>query len=51
MKALESIEGYRDIFGGPVISFGPKKHQGTTDVLYFQIQKGRFVQIAGPLKY
>lgn len=51
VKALESIEGYRDIFGGPVISFGPKKHQGTTDVLYFQIQKGRFVQIAGPLKY
>jgi len=51
LAALESINGYRDIFGGPVISFAPNKHQGTTDVLFYQIQKGRFVQIAGPLKY
>lgn len=51
LAALEGINGYRDIFGGPVISFGPNKHQGTTDVLFYQIQKGRFVQIAGPLKY
>lgn len=51
VKALEAVDGYRDIFGGPVISFGPQKHQGTTDVLFYQIQKGRFVQIAGPLKY
>ena len=52
IKGLESISGYRDIFGGPVISFGPQKHQGTTDVLFFQVQKGRFVQIAdGPIKY
>lgn len=51
-KALEGISGYRDIFGGPVISFGPQKHQGTTEVLFYQIQKGRFVQIAdGPIKY
>jgi branched-chain amino acid transport system substrate-binding protein len=52
LSALEGISGYRDIFGGPVISFGPNKHQGTTDVLFYQIQKGRFVQIAdGPIKY
>ncbi|WP_341704105.1 ABC transporter substrate-binding protein [Ferrovibrio sp.] len=51
LSGLESISGYRDIFGGPVIGFGPDKHQGTTDVLFFQIQKARFVQIAGPLKY
>ncbi|MBS4045794.1 MAG: ABC transporter substrate-binding protein [Alphaproteobacteria bacterium] len=52
LSALEGISGYRDIFGGPVISFGPQKHQGTTDVLFYQIQKGRFVQIAdGPIKY
>ncbi|WP_298726037.1 ABC transporter substrate-binding protein [uncultured Ferrovibrio sp.] len=51
VKALEGIQGYRDIFGGPVINFGPQKHQGTTEVLFYQIQKGRFVQIAGPLKY
>jgi branched-chain amino acid transport system substrate-binding protein len=52
IKGLESISGYRDIFGGPVISFGPQKHQGTTEVLFFQIQKGRFTQIAGgPIRY
>jgi branched-chain amino acid transport system substrate-binding protein len=51
VKALEGIQGYRDIFGGPVINFGPQKNQGTTEVLFYQIQKGRFVQIAGPLKY
>jgi branched-chain amino acid transport system substrate-binding protein len=51
LKALEGITGYRDIFGGPVINFGPQKHLGTNEVLLYQIQKGRFVQIAGPLKY
>ena len=51
LKALESIQGYRDIFGGPVLNFGPDKHLGTNEVLLYQIQKGRFVQIAGPLKY
>lgn len=51
LKALESIQGYRDIFGGPVVSFGPDKHHGTDEVLFFQVQKGRFVQIAGPFKH
>src|SRR5256884_2170845 len=27
VKALESIKGYRDIFNGPEVSFGPDKHQ------------------------
>ncbi|HLT77801.1 MAG TPA: ABC transporter substrate-binding protein [Ferrovibrio sp.] len=51
VKALESISGYRDIFGGPVVNFGPDKHLGTNEVLLYQIQKGRFVKIAGPLRY
>lgn len=52
VKALEGISGYRDIFGGPVISFGPQKHQGTTEVLFYQIQKGRFTPVGtGPIMY
>ncbi|WP_185973663.1 ABC transporter substrate-binding protein [Ferrovibrio terrae] len=52
VKGLESLSGYRDIFGGPVLNFGPNKHLGTNEVLFYQIQKGRFVQIAdGPIKY
>lgn len=52
LAALESINGYRDIFGGPVISFAADKHQGTTDVLFYQIRKGRFTPVTdGPIKY
>jgi branched-chain amino acid transport system substrate-binding protein len=51
LKALESIQGYRDIFGGPVVNFAKDKHLGSNEVLMYQIQKGRFVQVAGPLKY
>ncbi|WP_300297071.1 ABC transporter substrate-binding protein [Ferrovibrio sp.] len=51
LQAMEGITGYRDIFGGPVINFGPQKHLGTNEVLLYQVRKGRFVQIAGPLKY
>jgi len=51
IKAMEGMQGYRDIFGGPVISFGPNKHFGSDEVLLFQVQKGRFVQIAGPFKH
>src|SRR4029077_12474012 len=28
VKGLESIRGYRDIFNGPEVTFGPDKHQG-----------------------
>jgi branched-chain amino acid transport system substrate-binding protein len=51
LKALEGIQGYRDIFGGPVVNFAKDKHLGSNEVLMYQIQKGRFVQVAGPLKY
>jgi len=28
VKGLESIRGYKDIFNGPEVNFGPDKHQG-----------------------
>src|SRR3546814_7063979 len=31
LKAMESIKGYRDIFGGPVVSFGPDRHHVTDE--------------------
>lgn len=31
--------------------FGPQERRGANEVLLCQIKKGRFVQIAGPLKY
>ncbi|MFN4163502.1 MAG: ABC transporter substrate-binding protein [Ferrovibrio sp.] len=51
ITAMESIKGYRDIFGGPVVSYGPDKHQGSDESFLFQVQKGRFVMIAGPVNY
>lgn len=51
VAAIESIQGFRDIFGGPPVSYGPNKHQGADEAFLFQVQKGRFVQIAGPVRY
>ncbi len=51
LNALESIDGYRDIFGGPVISYGKNKHQGSTAAYLFQIKSGRFQLVDGPLVY
>ncbi|HEX6956780.1 MAG TPA: ABC transporter substrate-binding protein [Ferrovibrio sp.] len=51
IKAMESIKGYRDMFGGPVTSFGPNKHQGSNESFLFQVHNGRFVMIAGPVNY
>ncbi|QDO95960.1 ABC transporter substrate-binding protein [Ferrovibrio terrae] len=51
VAALESIQGFRDIFGGPPVSYGPNKHQGADEAFLFQVQKGRFVSVAGPVRY
>ncbi len=51
ITALEGIGGYSDIFGGPVLSFGPDKRQGTRNVLLFQVQNGRYSFVQGPLQY
>ncbi|WP_298726035.1 ABC transporter substrate-binding protein [uncultured Ferrovibrio sp.] len=51
IKGMESIKGYRDMFGGPVVSFGPDKHQGSNESFLYQVQKGKFVTVAGPVNY
>jgi len=51
IAGVESIKGYRDIFGGPVVDFSPTKRQGANEAFLFQVQKGRFVMIDGPVNY
>jgi len=51
VAAIESMKGFRDIFGGPAVSYGPDKHLGADESFLFQVQKGRFIQIAGPVRY
>jgi branched-chain amino acid transport system substrate-binding protein len=51
VKALESIKGYKDIFGGPVQNFSADNHRGTTASVLYQVKKGRWVKQTGPLAY
>lgn len=51
VKGMESIQGYRDIFGGPVASLGPNKRKATDDAFLHQVQKGRWVPITGAITY
>ena len=47
IKALESIKDYQHPFGGPVVSFGPKKHLGSNESIFLQIQGGKWVYPGG----
>jgi branched-chain amino acid transport system substrate-binding protein len=51
IKGLEAINGYKDIFGGPSISFGPHKRLATEEALMAQIKDGRWVVVQTGLLY
>jgi branched-chain amino acid transport system substrate-binding protein len=51
LHALEGIDDYQDIFGGPVLSFGPDKHLGTEESFLARIEGGRWVRVTGNLSY
>ena len=51
VKTLESIEGYPNIFGGSDISFSPTKHEGVSNSLLAQVQKGRWVTVNPSVSY
>ncbi|MCW5751428.1 MAG: ABC transporter substrate-binding protein [Alphaproteobacteria bacterium] len=51
IKAMESIDGYRDIFGGPVQSFGPRKRIGSDAAFVAQVRGGRFVRASENIIY
>lgn len=44
IKAMESIQGYKDIFGGPVMTFGPDRRNGTDAAFLAQVKSGRWVR-------
>jgi branched-chain amino acid transport system substrate-binding protein len=49
IKGLESIKGYRDIFTGPEVTFGPDKHQGASSSFLAVVKGGRWVRVTEPL--
>jgi branched-chain amino acid transport system substrate-binding protein len=51
IKAMESIKGYRDIFNGPQVSFGPDKHQGANSSFLAVVKGGRWVRVTDPLRF
>jgi branched-chain amino acid transport system substrate-binding protein len=51
IKGLESIKGYRDIFNGPEVTFGPDKHQGASSSFLAVVKGGRWVRVTEPLGF
>ena len=51
VKGLESVKGYRDIFNGPEVSFGPNKHQGASSSFLAVVKGGRWARLTEPLGF
>ena len=51
VKGLESIKGYKDIFNGPEVTFGPNKHQGANSSFLAVVKGGRWVRLTEPLGF
>jgi branched-chain amino acid transport system substrate-binding protein len=51
IAALESVKDYRPMFPGPALSYGPKKHQGSTATFLAKVEGGRWKVIAENLLY
>jgi len=51
VKGLELIRGYKDIFNGPEVNFGPDKHQGANSSFLAVVKSGRWVRLTDPLTF
>ena len=51
VKGMESIRGYKDIFNGPEISFGPDKRQGANSSFLAIVKGGRWVRVTDQLTF
>ncbi len=52
VKGMEQIKDFHDAFGSPVISFGPDKHQGSSESFLTVVKGGRWVPVtAKPYGY
>jgi branched-chain amino acid transport system substrate-binding protein len=51
LAELEKIQNYVDPFGGPTLSFGPEKHQGSDSLFLSQIIDGEWSVVQRDLSY
>jgi branched-chain amino acid transport system substrate-binding protein len=45
LAALEGIEEYQDMFGGPTLSLSPTKHQAANYLNLYQVADGNWVTV------
>ena len=51
IKGLEAIKGYKDIFNGPQVTFGPNIRQGASSSFLAQVKGGKWVRVTEPLSF
>jgi branched-chain amino acid transport system substrate-binding protein len=51
VKGMESIKGYRDIFNGPEVNFGPNIRQGANSSFLAVVKGGRWTRVTEPLGF
>jgi branched-chain amino acid transport system substrate-binding protein len=51
VKGLESIKGYKDIFNGPEVNFGPNIRQGANSSFLAVVKGGRWTRVTQPLGF
>ena len=51
IKGLESIKGYKDIFNGPEVTFGPEIRQGANSSFLAEVKGGRWQRVTQPLGF
>jgi branched-chain amino acid transport system substrate-binding protein len=51
VKGLEAIKGYKDIFNGPAVNFGPNIRQGANSSFLAVVKGGRWTRVTEPLGF
>jgi branched-chain amino acid transport system substrate-binding protein len=51
IKGMEAIKGYKDIFNGPAVSFGPNIRQGANSSFLAEVKNGKWVRVTEPLGF
>src|SRR5262245_32909871 len=51
IKGMEAIKGYKDIFNGPQVSFGPNIRQGANSSFLAEVKNGKWARVTEPLGF
>ncbi|HJQ60595.1 MAG TPA: ABC transporter substrate-binding protein [Vineibacter sp.] len=51
VKGMEAIKGYKDIFNGPEVTFGPQIRQGASSSFLAEAKGGRWARVTQPLGF